>query len=49
MSAVALAGGGLGAALPVGERWSDVPVARLRVALPANAGGGFRISFSHGF
>lgn len=49
MSAVALAGGSIGAALPVGERWSDVPVARLRVALPANAGGGFRISFSHGF
>lgn len=49
MTAVALAGAGVGAALPAGERWSDLPVARYRVALVSNPGAGFRFAFSRGF
>ncbi len=48
-AAVALAGAGIGAALPAGERWSDLPVERLRVAFVPMPGDGFRFTFSRGF
>jgi hypothetical protein len=47
--AVALVGAGIGAALPAGERWSDLPAARYRVALVPNPGAGFGFLFSRGF
>jgi hypothetical protein len=45
---VALVGSGIGAALPAGERWTDVPATHFRAALMPCPGSCLRIAFSHG-